>query len=177
MISIRKAKHSDLYSVGVVQVESNRSTYNGIMPETYLQNLSYEEKAESWERRLFGDHISEFMYVAECSENGVIGFVAASTVKTNDSYERELNAVYILKEYQGKGIGKMLINAVVSDYIGSNVRTMMLWTLEQNPARQFYEHLGGRLVDTRTIDRGGKQLIQVSYGWEDIRCIEKVQVL
>lgn len=142
MVTIRKADQSDLYSIAVVQVDSNRSTYAGIMPDDYLNNLSYEDKADSWKSRLFGNGSSEIMYVAECSENGIVGFTAASTIKTDDFYERELSAIYILNEFQGRGIGKSLIEAVVSDYISENVKSMILWTLEENPARQFYQRIG-----------------------------------
>ena len=40
---IREVNKNDLLSIGKVQVESNRSTYVGIMPKNYLNNLSYDE--------------------------------------------------------------------------------------------------------------------------------------
>jgi hypothetical protein len=45
---------------------------------------------------------------------------------------------------------------------------MILWTLQANPSWLFYEHLGGKVVDKRIIDRGGKSLQQIAYAWEDI---------
>ena len=168
MFTIRKAEHWDLHGIAVVQVDSNRTTYAGIMPDEYLNQLSYKEKEDNWKGRLFVNH-DELMYVAECPEHGIVGFVAASRIRRDDFYEGEVTAIYILQDFQGYGIGRSLIKAVASEYISENVRSMILWTLEENPARHFYEHLGGKRLDRRIVDRGGKRLIQVSYGWEDIR--------
>jgi hypothetical protein len=70
---IRKANEGDIFPIGRVQVESNRSTYVGIMPGDYLNSLSYESKA-----------------------------------------------------------------------IESNVNSMILWTLQDNPSSLFYKKLGGK---------------------------------
>lgn len=44
---IRKANEGDIFPIGRVQVESNRSTYVGIMPGDYLNSLSYESNVNS----------------------------------------------------------------------------------------------------------------------------------
>jgi len=168
---IREANKEDSFSIAKVQVDTNRSTYKGIMTEDYLNNLSYESKAKDWEKKLFNEDSNEFMYVAEIDNTKIIGFASASLFRTNDSFEREIYSIYILKEFQRKGIGKLLIEAIVEKFIESNVRTMIIWTLQENPSRLFYEHLGGKIVDRRIIQRGGKELQQIAYGWEDITYI------
>lgn len=168
---IRQANKGDLLSIGKVQVDSNRSTYVGIMPEDYLNNLSYESKASEWEEKLFSEKSTQFMYVAEDDDSNIVGFASGSLVKTNDLFEREIYSIYILKEFQRKGIGRLLIKAIIKKFIESNVSSMILWTLQDNPSRLFYEHLGGKIVDKRIIDRGGKELQQIAYAWENITCI------
>lgn len=165
---IRQANKEDLLSVGKVQVSSNRSTYMGIMPEDYLNNMSYENKASEWKEKLFSEKSTQFMYVAENDNKNIVAFAAGSLVRTNDLFEREIYSIYILKEFQHKGIGTLLIKAMVTNFIENNVSSMILWTLQDNPSRLFYEHLGGKIVDTRLIDRGGKELQQIAYAWEDI---------
>lgn len=165
---IRQANKEDLLSVGKVQVISNRSTYMGIMPEDYLNNMSYENKASEWKEKLFSEKSTQFMCVAENDHKNIVGFAAGSLARTNDLFEREIYSIYILKEFQRKGIGKLIIKEMVTNFIENNVRSMILWTLQDNPSRLFYEHLGGKIVDTRFIDRGGKELQQIAYAWEDI---------
>ena len=168
---IREANRQDLCSIAKVQVDSNRSTYIGIMPEDYLNRLSYESKANEWDERLFNKKSTKFMYVAETGNANIVGFVSASLVRNNDIYERELCSIYILKEFQRKGIGQLLIKAIIAKYTKNNVSSMILWTLKDNPSRLFYEHLGGRIVDKRIIHRGVKELQQIAYAWEDITSI------
>jgi hypothetical protein len=45
---------------------------------------------------------------------------------------------------------------------------MMLWVLEANPARTFYEHLGATLLEGRELFVGARE---APYGWPDIRMI------
>jgi diphthamide synthase (EF-2-diphthine--ammonia ligase) len=41
----------------------------------------------------------------------------------------------------------------------------MLWVLEANPTRAFYERMGGRLLDAQQISHGA---VEVAYGWSQI---------
>jgi hypothetical protein len=65
----------------------------------------------------------------------------------------------------------LLMKAIVIRFTEENVKSVILWTLKDNPSRIFYETLGGKLVDKRIIDRGGKKLQQIAYAWEDLSCI------
>jgi GNAT superfamily N-acetyltransferase len=140
----------------------------GIMPEDYLNNLSYESKATEWKEKLFNEKTTQFMYVAENDDSKIVGFASGSLVRTSDLFERELYSIYILKEFQRKGIGRLLVKAIITKFIESDVRSMIIWTLQDNPSRPFYKQLRGKIVDKRLIDRGGKKLQQIAYAWEDI---------
>jgi hypothetical protein len=48
---------------------------------------------------------------------------------------------------------------------------LLLWVLAENPARRFYERLGGQPVSTKTVTIGGVPLTEVAYGWLDARTI------
>ncbi|MBX4267962.1 GNAT family N-acetyltransferase [Clostridium estertheticum] len=168
---LREATRHDLFSIAKVQVHSNRSTYVGIMPEDYLNNLSYESKANEWDEKLFKETVTQFMYVVEAGDGNIVAFASASLIRTNDLFEREVNSIYILKEFQRKGIGRLLIKSITTKFIEIDVKSMIIWTLEDNPSQIFYKHLGGNIVDRRIIDRGGKSLQQIAYAWEDITCI------
>ena len=135
---LREANRGDLFSIAKVQVDSNRSTYVKIMPEDYLNNLTYESKANEWDERLFNQKNTEFMYVVENGNAKIVGFASASLFRTNDLFERELYSIYILKEFQRKGMGKLLIKAIITKFTESNVKSMTLWTLQNNPSRLFY---------------------------------------
>lgn len=166
-MNIRKAALSDLPSVAKVQIASNRSTYKEIMPVEYLRSLSVASIAENWNERLFSNNSKEFMYVAQSDKGTVVGFIAARIENSLNSAIAEITSFYIIKEFQKKGIGRKLLKSAVEYMTEKNIQAVALWTVEQNPSRHFYEHLGGQMAGSRIIDRGGKKLTQVSYLWKD----------
>jgi hypothetical protein len=45
---------------------------------------------------------------------------------------------------------------------------MLVWVAAANPARRFYEALGGQQLRTRVATISGVDLEEVAYGWRDI---------
>jgi Acetyltransferases len=168
---IRKVEKHDLLQVAKVQVDSNRSTYAGIMPKDYLEGLTYAGKASEWGEKLFSSESTEFMHVAETDDDSIVGYASASTGKTHAVYDRELTSFYILQEFQHRGIGRLLFKAILDNYINEGVNSMFLWTLQDNPNRAFYKHLGGSIVDRRIITRGDKELEQIAFAWGNIKSV------
>ncbi len=112
------------------------------------------------------------VYVAETEENKIVGFASVSVERTNDLAEKELLSIYILKEYQQKGIGRQLIKKVISNCVQNKVDSLMLWTLRSNPSRSYYEYINGHQVGTRKIIRGEDVLEQVAYLWSSVSDIK-----
>ncbi|WP_105620021.1 GNAT family N-acetyltransferase [Vallitalea okinawensis] len=167
-MQIRSARKNDCINIAKVQVDSNRSTYRGIMPDLYLDSLSYEQKSQSWEKRLFQDPQNEFAYVVVC-DNKIVGFLCASSNRTHPHYEREIHSLYILHNYQRRGIGKKLMKKVIERYKNEEINSLILWTLHENKSKYFYEYVGGKLVEERIIDRGGKKLKSIAFCWDNLR--------
>lgn len=57
------------------------------------------------------------MYLAEDSQSDIVGFVAGSLGRRNNLFEREIYSIYILKEFQQKGIEKLLIKVMVTKFL------------------------------------------------------------
>src|SRR5699024_3446819 len=87
-------------------------------------------------------------------------------------YKGELYAIYLLKEYQGKGIGKLLFKHVVEILKEKNIFSMVVSVLEENKSKLFYEHLGAKKIDRVKIQMLGKELNELVYGWRDLRKIK-----
>ncbi len=165
-ILIRKAEIDDAAGIAKVHVDSWRTTYKGIVPDTFLDDLSYEQREPTWKKGIKENNV----YIAENENGQVIGFSAGGKERTGkyEAYAGELYAIYILREYQGKGIGRLLVQSVVDDLKDKNLNSMLIWAIEENPACRFYETLGGKKIDTAEIEIAGKKLIEVAYGWDDI---------
>lgn len=172
---VREATHNDVPAIAKIHVDTWRTTYQGIIPDEHLANLSYERRATGWDQIL--SHAPEsgnFTYVAEKETSEVIGFANGGVERTGDPvYNGELMAIYILQNYQGKGIGRCLVQAVAEKLHLSGINSMLVWVLVDNPACEFYAALGGKPVHEKELEIGGKSLIEVAYGWidtESLRC-------
>ncbi len=169
--TIRVAHSDDAPGIARVHVDSWRTTYKGIVSDDVLANLSYRQREQNARQRLSNPD-TVYTYVAQDEQGRIIGFITGGLNRDAISnYKSELYAIYILKEAQGRGIGKKLTYALVERLIQEEYYSMLVWVLADNPAYRFYEALGGHYVATKQIEIGGVMLDEVSYGWHDIRMI------
>ncbi len=66
----------------------------------------------------------------------------------SDKYENsaEIHSLYILKEYQGNGYGKLLYNYAIKNILESKIKKVIIGCLDGNPSNDFYKHLGGKYI-------------------------------
>ena len=168
-VRIREAQPEDAAGIARVHVDSWRTTYRGLIPDAHLASLSYERREAMWRRLIQEAAPTYTVFVAEGSAGEIVGFADAGPERSGDPvYAGELPAIYLLEAYQHRGIGRQLMRAVADHLTAHGMETMLLWVLAANPARQFYEALGGRLVRSQAIDIGGATLEEVAYGWTDL---------
>ena len=169
-IRIRSANPSDAGPIARVHVDTWRTTYAGIVPDDYLASLSYVNRESSWGEILAADQPGTSNFVTETHGGEVVGFAGGGPEREgNRTYRGELYAIYLLKEYQRKGIGHRLVSAVAKRLLVDGFSSMLIWVLKDNhPACRFYESLGGEQVGCQTITIGGLDVVEVSYGWKDI---------
>lgn len=169
IIKIRKAILTDAKGIAKVHVDSWKTTYVNVVPDEYLNKLSYESREQMWANAI----PSGGVYVAENNEGLIVGFSKGGKERSGnyDGYDGELYAIYILKEYQGRGIGTALVKPVIDELKGMGSTSMVVLVLEENTSCKFYELLGGKKIDTVEVEIGGKKLSELVYGWNDIRNI------
>lgn len=166
MASIRVAEVRDAAAIAHVHVQSWLTTYEGIVPRTYLATLDETERVLLWQEWLTRE-ISVF--VAE-HEGRVVGFAAGGSIREPlQNYDSELYSLYLLKEAQGHGTGKDLLSQVVEALVQKGRRKMLVWVLEDNPAVRFYKKAGAQPVMSKDIEIGGIQLPELALGWLDLR--------
>lgn len=170
-IKIREATPDDAASIARVHVESSRATYGGLLPEGMPSGMTYEKRLAQWSVALGGGGGGEFVFVAEAG-GAVVGFASGGPWREGDAaFGGELYTVYLLPEQQRRGAGRGLFRAVAERLARLGFRSMALWVLEENPACRFYEALGGARVREEEIERGGRALKKVAYGWADIEAL------
>ena len=169
MSLIRQAIPADAAAIARVHVASWQSTYAGILPGDFLANLSVPERQLMWRGALADETGGRFVWVAEESQGKIIGFAAAGPERSGKyACDGELYALYLLQEYQGRGIGRELVRAVADRLQEAGMASMLVWVLAQNPACGFYKALGGRREYVQEIEIGGEVYQEVGYGWSDL---------
>jgi L-amino acid N-acyltransferase YncA len=170
--SIRAATADDARAIAEVHIASWRTTYRGIVPDAVLDVLSVEERERRWASSLTTRDSPSFAYVAEDEAGRVVGFASGGPRRDGDpAYAGELYAIYLLPGAQGQGVGRRLTEAVARHLDKRGMRSMLVWVLSTNPARSFYEALGGRYLGEQQFEMGGATMTEVAYGWPDIRVL------
>jgi GNAT superfamily N-acetyltransferase len=66
----------------------------------------------------------------------------------------KLNKIYILPSQQGKGTGKFMINYIVDEIKALHAKALQLQVNRHNKAKDFYEKLGFKIIETADFDIG-----------------------
>lgn len=169
-MSVRPARIADAAAIARVHVASWRSTYRGLLTDEFLDSLDEPTYTQRWGRILAEG--SSRVYVASGGDD-VVGFASGGRERAGeDGFEGELYAIYVVREAQGQGHGRRLVEAVVTGLRELGLEDMIVWVLRDNPsARRFYERLGGVYVREQPITIGSSSLQEVSYGWRSLDAV------
>jgi GNAT superfamily N-acetyltransferase len=174
-VSIRLAVPDDANALGTMRVASWRETYAGILPDRMLSALSIDARATAW-AKIMRDPATEHsavVYLAE-QESSIIGFGACGAQRTENlrekGYDGEFGAIYVLRAFQGQGIGGCLLGKMSLDLLARGFSAAALWVLRDNPtARRFYDRRAGKIIAEREDIRDGAVLVELAYGWLDLK--------
>ena len=161
-MEIRKVTQSDDFNaISRIYAQSWKAAYKGIVPQQYLDELAEDRWAGA-------DILKSSSYdVFVMIENGK--YIGTSSVcAARDEHMKgwgEIASIYLLPEYFGKNLGKLLLDSSVSALLNKGYANVYLWVLERNTAaRKFYEKNGFLLsADRLVINKGNKDLMTVQY--------------
>jgi GNAT superfamily N-acetyltransferase len=160
---VRQALPEDAPGIASVQVESWKTTYAGIVPDAFIASLTVAEQTLRWQEPLVARSAS--IFVAE-DQSGIFGFAAGGAHREAlGDYDTELYAIYLFRDRQQQGAGRALVGAVAEALRAQGFHRMLVWVLEQNPAVEFYSHLGAIEVAQKFIEIGGVSLPELALGW------------
>ncbi len=169
MIGIRPARREDSSAIGCVHVEIWRDTYAGVLPDSMLVRMAAETEGRKWAKAIAG---RETVLVAETAEGAVVGFGNCGAARPFGlPFTGEVYTLYVLPDFQGAGLGGRLLHALFDRLEGAGHRSAVIWVLEANPSRFFYEAMGGRRVAERKECLWGVALPQAAYGWDRLSLV------
>lgn len=166
-ITVRKARPADADAIARIYVESWRDTYPSVLPARLLLAMSVEGQAKRW-RNAIAIAAREIVYVAEQGRDVV---ALASMGRARDSelgFDAEIYTLYVDPMRMGGGIGRSLLRGAFAALSASGHERCIIWAHAKNPARFFYEAMGGKLVAERTTAMMGVPVPEVAFGWTSL---------
>lgn len=172
-LRVRQARAEDAAAIARVHVETWRAAYAGIVPDAYLVRMTESGQSFTWRKALARARTDERVWVAESADAQgrtlVIGFGSHGPQRTSDLlYSGEVYTLYVLPDWQGRGIGRRLLQLMFRGLYERGIPDCVIWVLAANPARFFYERMGGQRVAERDEAFAGEMLTQAAYAWPDL---------
>lgn len=175
MIAIRRGRRGDASGIGRVYVETWQAAYAGLLPDAMLVRMSDVRQSAWWGRALGDPREARGIFVADDPDMGIVGFGSCGPVRDPpeglDGSEKRVGEVYTLyvePDFQNRGLGRRLLDALFRQLRANGCDTAVLWMLANNPARFFYESFGGILVGERTDTMSGQDVDEVAYVWRNL---------
>ncbi len=172
MTTIRAARPSDAAAIAAVQVETWRDTYAGIIPDRSLLEMSHPTHEAFWAHHLRRPPPRDTTLVAVTDDTTIVGFGNGGQNRAPSlAFDGEVFTLYVRPDHQGQGVGRRLMIGLLRALAVSGHRSAVVWVLAANPARFFYQALGGTLVAQRTEPFHGTPLDELAFGWPDLAAI------
>jgi ribosomal protein S18 acetylase RimI-like enzyme len=169
-VSLRPARPGDAPAIARVHVETWRAAYAGIVPDAYLVSLTESKQALQWNHTIRRAVALEAVLAAESADlpgGRIVGFGSCGRARGQPG-SGEIFTLYVAPDWQGQGIGQMLLEGLFARLHGGGLNQAVVWVLNGNPARFFYEALGGRRVAERKQRFAGVDLEEAGYAWPDL---------
>ncbi len=166
-MAARQAEVRDARTIARIEVETWRNTYAGMLSDRLLLGMSVERQTNLWSTLL--RHGRGRVWVWADEAGSLQGFGNCGPLRQRAlGYEGEISMLYVLPEAQNQGIGRQLLVSMFADLVQTGMRSALIWVLRVNPARYFYERLGGKLIATGSMTVGSGPVDTVAYVWNDL---------
>ena len=176
-----KATIAHARGIARVYVDAWRTTYAGLLPARALTGMSYDRQTVEWAHQIRHKGLHCPILVAYDDKAGVVGMTSFGKSRIEDRPATatflsgnvslgsgEIFTLYVHPDHQDRGIGRQLMGAAFAGLREKGLAKGYVWVLHSNPARYFYERMGGRYIADRDEDLWGVPVAQAAYGWEDL---------
>lgn len=164
-VIIRPATLDDALAIAEVHVISWRQAYRGLMPATFLEGLSVEEREALWSDSITKNE-PEILVVER--DGAVAGFCAFGPCRDPGSMpsDYEIWAMYLHPAHWSRGLGRELWLASHNRIVEHGAKTVSLWVLADNERAIRFYHAMGFEAETgsgKFLERGSVQLQEVRF--------------
>jgi len=144
-IEIRKAYPNEAEDITRVKALTWKTAYTGLISDEMIENRinHMTERIIKTENAIKEKNNIYVVLV----DNKIVGTLSYGK-STNENYPDlgEIYSLYVLEEYHGLGLGKLLFFKGIESLIEMNYEDMILKVLKGNKTIHFYEKYGGKNV-------------------------------
>ena len=161
-IEIHEMRPEEAEGKGLVHYQSWQESYRGIVDDDYLEHRIKLERCQEIAARYPQNT------VVAVADGRVVGFGCWCPCRDEDAEPNtgELQALYLLDEYKGRGIGRALADFCVDKL--AQCDKVVVWVLAENQrAIGFYRHYGFE-------PDGGEQMLTLGTPVPCIRMAKKI---
>jgi GNAT superfamily N-acetyltransferase len=140
-IIIRKALPEDAYEYTLCHISCWRSAFRAIIPNEVFNNMSaeIEQRVQRCKQALI-DPVDVEFYCVMYTEKMIGRLIIGKSRDENKPKAGEIQAIYLIEEFWGKGYGKEMLNFALTRLKSMGYNEVILWVLEENHrGRTFYE--------------------------------------
>src|SRR5258708_1224374 len=129
-VCYRLATFEDAAALANVETISLQIAYREFLPAAYLEKLSVVDKTKAWQGEL--ESVNRYRVFVADQDEIVIGFVRAGTEKDYGGNVGGITHIFILPEYWGAGVGKVLMTMALDALREFGMASAKLWAYRQN---------------------------------------------
>ncbi len=143
-VRLLPATVDDYSEITHVSIDVWKQAYKGIIDQDFLDTINFEKWLEG--RKKWLKEPNKYAIIA-LKDTKIIGFCEFGVSSHLEYSKGEIYAIYILPQYQGEGIGTMLLKKAIHRLEEENLIPYIIIALEKNnSARNFYEKLGFHFI-------------------------------
>jgi GNAT superfamily N-acetyltransferase len=173
VVAVRQARADDAADIARVYIDSWHDTYAGILPHRLLCAMTPRGQTARW-RAAIKAKGREHVIVAEYGNHGVIGMLSYGPARDNVmGYDGEVYTLYVDPSFYGRGTGRALLKGAFGEMRKRGSGSCVIWAHARNPARFFYEAMGGRIVAERMAQMMGDTVPERAFGWRKLALAER----
>ena len=149
--TFREASIDDAPAIARTEVESKLASIPGFVSPI---EVNLDARLERWTHYINRTRspnlaLDPRTVLLACAERDVVGYIACHQT-TKWGVAAELQSLYILKSYQGRGIGRALFSLIVTWLEKTDLRSLGVGVHQNSPYNRFYQKLGGIQRDEHT---------------------------
>lgn len=165
--SVRTALLEDSEGIGAVHTESWKTSYKGLVHQSFLDSLDLESRVAGAKRRFANAELINLVLV-ENETQRIAGFTTFGRCRDkNVDADGELYAIYLFQGDQRRGGGRLLFAATMDAARARGFTKMMVSVFEANQSsRRFYERMGGVFIGSDQIELEEHKYATSNYLWD-----------